>query len=140
MKTHTILLIEDDDLDKISVERSLKKIGGRYDLHTAFNGKEALELLCSAEKPLLPDVILLDLNMPKMNGLEFLKVLRSDTNLNHLKVFVMTTSAEHEERQMLQELGVSGYVIKPLSYDSNSKNPDSMDAFFQFHLRRILMD
>ena len=140
MKKHTILLVEDDELDIISVQRSLKNLGSEYELHMAYNGKEALVLLKEKNPPLDPDVILLDLNMPKMNGIEFLKILRTDNALKHLKVFIMTTSAERMDRSLTDQLGVSGYIIKPLNYTDNTKRADSMDAFVQFHLRKILAE
>ena len=67
MKKPTILLIEDDELDIISVERSLKKLESEYELHTAYNGIEALKILRDQNNKLTPDVILLDINMPRMN-------------------------------------------------------------------------
>ncbi|NUY80453.1 response regulator [Flavobacterium sp. MAH-1] len=137
MDKHTILLVEDDELDIISVERSLKKLETDYELRTAYNGIEALTALKGGLKP---DVILLDLNMPKMNGIEFLRMLRADQTLKKLKVFVMTTSSESSDRDLAEELGISGYIIKPLNYTDNSKRPDSMDAFVQFHLRKILVN
>ena len=139
MKKPTILLVEDDELDVISVERCLKKLESAYELHTAYNGIEALKIL-SGPDALVPDVILLDINMPRMNGIEFLKVLREDKKLKHLKVFIMTTSSESNDRTAAEQLGISGYIIKPLNYNDNSKRSDSMDAFVQFHLRKILFD
>lgn len=136
-KKHSILLIEDDDLDIISVQRSLKKLDAEYELTTAYNGKEAL-LKLKETGAVKPDVILLDLNMPKMNGIEFLKALRSDNDLKHLKVFIMTTSSEIVDRTITEQLGISGYIIKPLNYNDNTKRSDSMDSFVQFHLRKIL--
>lgn len=140
MKKPTILLIEDDELDVISVERSLKKLESEYVLHTAYNGIEALKILRDPELALIPDVILLDINMPRMNGIEFLKVLREDKNLKDLKVFIMTTSSEEMDRSEAEKLGIAGYIIKPLNYNDNTKRSDSMDAFVQFHLRKILFD
>lgn len=140
MKTHTILLIEDDELDVISVERSLKKLESDYELFTAYNGIEALKMLQNSQTPLIPDVILLDLNMPKMNGIEFLQILRSEPALKDLKVFIMTTSSEISDRTEAGTLGISGYIIKPLNYTDNTKRPDSMESFVQFHLRKILTD
>lgn len=140
MKKHSILLVEDDELDVISVQRSLKKLGSEYVLHTAYNGKEALTMLTEDSPVLVPDVILLDLNMPKMNGIEFLTVLRNDERLKKLRVFIMTTSTEIADRSATYKLGISGYIIKPLNYTDNSKRADSMDAFVQFHLRKILAD
>jgi CheY-like chemotaxis protein len=135
-----ILLIDDDELDVISVERTLKKLDANYKLHTAFNGKEALALLNEQSDPLEPDVILLDLNMPKMNGIEFLKIIRADPRFRETKVFIITTSSETNDRALTEKLGISGYIIKPLSYTDNTKRADSMDAFVQFHLRKILTE
>lgn len=140
MKQNTILLIEDDELDIISFERSLKKLDVECTLIVAHNGKEALQLLNDTQRPLNPDVILLDLNMPKMNGIEFLKALRNEDRFEKLNVFVMTTSSETADRKIAEELGISGYIIKPLSYTDNTKRLDSMDSFVQFHLRKILND
>jgi len=131
-------LIEDDELDIISVERTLKKLNAEYDLFIAYNGREALSMLTNSDRPVVPDVILLDLNMPKMNGLEFLRAIRNNERLSGLKVFIMTTSGEPGDRAVAEELGISGYIIKPLSYTDNSKRSDSMDSFVQFHLRKIL--
>lgn len=140
MRKPNILLIEDDELDTISVERSLKKLEIKYVLHTAYNGLEALQMLRDTENPLVPDVILLDINMPRMNGIEFLKIIRTDDTLKDLKVFIMTTSSESNDRVTAEALGISGYIIKPLNYTDNTKRPDSMDAFVQFHLRKILIN
>lgn len=138
MHKHTILLVEDDELDVISVERSLQKIDSEYNLQTAYNGIEALDMLKNTNTEALPAVILLDLNMPKMNGIEFLRIIRNDIKLKDIRVFIMTTSSESTERAEAEELGISGYIIKPLSYTDNTKRTDSMDAFVQFHLRKIL--
>ena len=142
MKKSIILLVEDDELDVISVQRSLNKIGIEYELITAYNGIEALEKLRGSKHlppaDPLPDVILLDINMPRMDGLQFLSILRSDEALKHLKVVIMTTSGEEHDRIKTETMGVSGYLIKPLNFNNNDKRPDSMDGFMQFHLRHIL--
>lgn len=137
VKRPTILLVEDDELDIISVRRSFSKLGGQYDLQIAFNGKEALGYLETLSEE-LPEVILLDLNMPRMNGIEFLTRLRQNDRFSNIKVFIMTTSNEKADRQLTEQLGISGYIIKPLSYNENTKRLDSMDSFVEFHLRKIL--
>ena len=88
----------------------------------------------------MPDVILLDINMPKMNGIEFLKTLRQVQAFDETKVFIMTTSSESSDRELTHDMGISGYIIKPLSYTDNSKRAASMDSFVQFHLRKILTE
>jgi len=72
-----------------------------------------------------PDLVLLDLNMPRMNGLEFLQIIRNRPGWRNLKVFVLTTSDEYEDKSAMRDLGVSGYIVKPLKVS----NGTSMDAF-----------
>lgn len=139
MEKKTILLVEDDQLDVISVQRSLNKLEQDYELFTAYNGIEALEILRN-DQSRIPDVILLDLNMPKMNGIEFLKAIKNDEKFKNIKVFIMTTSGEEADRRTAESLGISGYLIKPLNFNNNDKRTDSLDAFFQFHLRKIFAD
>src|SRR5690242_19475496 len=124
MKRKIILLIEDDELDVSSVERSLYKLDIDYELYTAYNGKKALTMLNGPLKEKMPDVILLDLNMPQMNGIEFLRAIRNEEGLKHIKVFIMTTSAEPKDRIATDKLGISGYIIKSLNQD-NTKKSDS---------------
>jgi CheY-like chemotaxis protein len=115
----TILLIEDDYVDVESVKRALKKIDASHVLHVAHNGADALEMLTqnngSANK-ISPDVILLDINMPKMNGLEFLRIIRNYYSLKNIKIFVITTSEEEFDKMAADGLGVDGYIIKPLDF------------------------
>src|SRR5688572_25802152 len=94
----SILLIEDDELDVISVKRTLAKLAFPHELFIASNGKEAVDFLDAKSDAELPDVLLLDLNMPKMNGIEFLQNIRSQLRYKDLKVFVMTTSNETSDR------------------------------------------
>lgn len=128
-KVANILLVEDDMLDIMQIERTLTKLNIVHKLYIAKNGQEALSLLRGdgAEKihP-LPSLIMLDINMPKMDGFEFLSILRQDQELKNIKVFIMTTSNQEEDKQVAKNLGVSGYVVKPL----NLTNPaSSMDSF-----------
>jgi CheY-like chemotaxis protein len=128
MKIAHILLVEDDQLDTMDICRSLDKTDLVYQLHTAKNGEEALNQLSrgpGSTLESLPDIILLDINMPKMNGLEFLEALRASDEWKDLKCFVITTSDDYAERDKAARLGVSGYIIKPLKLNS----PTSMDAF-----------
>jgi CheY-like chemotaxis protein len=127
-KVINILLVEDDTLDVMDAKRTLDKMGVLHIMHVAKNGKEAIEYLtkCEAENPdIRPDVILLDLNMPKMNGFEFLSVLKSEEQWKTIKVFILTTSEEREDRDAANKLGVSGFIVKPLKFN----NPSSIDSF-----------
>lgn len=123
-KIINILLVEDDQLDAIDIRRSLDKMKIFYQLHVARNGEEALEML-NGETGLHPDVALVDINMPKMNGLEFLSAIRSDERWKDLKCFIITTSNEKVDRETAAQLGISGYIIKPLKLN----NASSLDAF-----------
>ena len=116
-----ILLIEDDSVDVMNVQRAFKKNNITNPLHIAFNGVEALNMLRGANgKPKLnpmPRIILLDINMPKMNGLEFLRELRNDPELRSISVFVMTTSNDDQDKIEAYSLNVAGYILKPLSFE-----------------------
>jgi CheY-like chemotaxis protein len=127
-KVINLLLVEDDTLDVMDAKRTLDKMGVLHIMHVAKNGEEALQHLQKIDKEspeLRPDVILLDLNMPKMNGLEFLTKLRSTPEWKNIKVFVLTTSEEKEDKAETKKLGVSGYIVKPLKLN----NPSSIDSF-----------
>lgn len=120
-KLLNILLIEDDSVDVMNVQRAFKKNNITNPLHIAFNGVEALNMLRGANgKPKLnprPRIILLDINMPKMNGLEFLRELRNDPELRSISVFVMTTSNDDQDKIEAYSLNVAGYILKPLSFE-----------------------
>jgi CheY-like chemotaxis protein len=126
-----ILMVEDDYLDAMNVQRSLNKLNLTHKLHIARNGKDALDLLTGmgGEKVANPDLILLDLNMPKMSGLEFLKNLRAIDQYRRTNVFIMTTSEEESEREEAARLGISGYIIKPVTFDKFDNAHSSMDNF-----------
>ena len=111
----SVLLVEDDIVDQMTVKRAFKelKITNRFDV--AGNGLEALALLRGGAE--LPCGIILDLNMPKMNGIEFLRELRKDEKLMGLPVVVLTTSNEESGRIESISLNVAGYVIKPLDHN-----------------------
>ncbi len=110
-----ILLVEDDDIDRKTVERALREIRVTNRLVTVGNGEEALDYLRdTATEP--PGIILLDLNMPRMGGLEFLKVAKHDPALKRIPVVVLTTSADERDRVDSFNLGVAGYMLKPVDY------------------------
>ena len=111
----SILLIEDDKIEKMKVKRTMETHGLHHKIIEANNGEEALQILSGSKN--LPDIILLDLNMPKINGLEFLKILKDDTRLKYLPVIVVTTSANHKDVKQCYELGIAGYITKPLKYE-----------------------
>ncbi|MEM0997491.1 MAG: response regulator [Bacteroidota bacterium] len=113
-----ILLVEDDPVDVMNVRRAFAKARVGWPLHVATDGREALELLrgpLSSVSQNLPRIILLDINMPRMNGLEFLRELRADPTLRSISVFVLTTSNEKADLRAAYHHNVSGYILKPLS-------------------------
>jgi CheY-like chemotaxis protein len=110
-----ILLVEDDHVDAMTVKRALKEIKVLNRLDIVCNGQEALDFLRD-EKNETPGIILLDLNMPKMNGIEFLKIIKHDNDLRKIPVIVLTTSKEEQDRIESFKLGVAGYMIKPIDY------------------------
>ena len=114
-KHKPILLIEDDQVDAMIVERALKEIRVSNPLDMACNGEEALDYLRDPEKE-NPCIMLLDLNMPKMNGVEFLREVKSDDSLKKIPILVLTTSREVGDRKDTFSNGVAGYMIKPVEY------------------------
>jgi CheY-like chemotaxis protein len=110
-----VLLVEDDAVDAMTVKRAFKDLKVANPLAHAINGEEALAYLRN-ESNERPCVILLDLNMPKMNGAEFLKVAKADTNLRKIPVIVLTTSKEEYDIVRSFELSVAGYIVKPVDY------------------------
>jgi len=110
----TILVVEDDEVDVMTIKRAMKEIHVTNPVEVRWNGEEALGYL-QGEKD-LPGIILLDLNMPRMNGMEFLQHVRSDERLKRIPVVVLTTSREEQDRFSSFNLGVAGYMIKPVDY------------------------
>lgn len=111
----SILLVEDDIVDMMSVKRALKDINVTNPLYHVENGIEALEYLADKEKP-RPTIILLDLNMPKMGGIEFLSIMKKDESIRRIPVIVLTTSRAEYDKVQSYDLGVAGYMIKPVDY------------------------
>jgi CheY-like chemotaxis protein len=113
-KTLHILLVEDDEVDVMNVRRAFKN-NICNPLFVAGNGLEGLELLRNGEIPGQRRLILLDLNMPRMNGIEFLRELRADPELRAIPVVVLTTSDDERDRVEAYHLNVAGYILKPVT-------------------------
>ena len=115
-----ILLVEDDEIDVMNVKRAFKKNNVTNPLYVCNNGLEALQFLRGERDPSItenPQIILLDLNMPKMGGIEFLREIRKDEKLKKISVFIMTTSNEDKDKLDAYDLNVAGYILKPLSME-----------------------
>jgi CheY-like chemotaxis protein len=118
-----ILLIDDDYLDVESVKRVLKKLNVPHELFIAHNGVDGLAMLTgnTADRvKIVPDIIILDINMPKMNGIEFLGIIKSYYSLNSIKTFILTTSSEDYDKLASENLGVHGYILKPLNFQDKT--------------------
>lgn len=114
-----ILLVDDDEVDVMNVQRAFKKNNIVNPLYIARNGLEALQMLRGEGDVAVPAerrLILLDLNMPKMNGHEFLRELRADPELRCLTVVVLTTSDDDRDKVEAYELNVAGYILKPVTF------------------------
>lgn len=110
-----ILLVEDDEVDVMSVKRSLKDLKVSNRLDVSGNGEEALEFLNEPQND-LPCIILLDINMPKMNGIEFLRIIKQDDRFKRIPVVVLTSSREEQDKMDSFGLGIAGYMVKPSDY------------------------
>lgn len=110
-----ILFIEDDEIEVMKLNRTLNSVELKHVVHNAKDGEEALEFL--KQKDRLPELILLDLNMPRMNGIEFLSILKQDETLKYIPTVILTTSNNRKDLLECFNIGIAGYIIKPLKYD-----------------------
>ena len=124
-----ILLIEDDDVDAMTTQRALEEIKVTNKLIHKIDGEEGLEYLRD-ESNQTPCVILLDLNMPRMNGSEFLKIAKADTAIRRIPVVVLTTSDSDEGIVESYDLGVAGYIVKPVGYQQFVEAMRTIDMYW----------
>ena len=130
-----ILLVEDDEVDIMNVKRAFEKNKITNPLYIASDGLEALEMLRSQEghPPLIPAnrrLILLDLNMPRMSGIEFLQALRSDPELKRIPVVVLTTSNQDQDRMKAYQLNVAGYMLKPVLFPHFLETMETLNKYW----------
>jgi CheY-like chemotaxis protein len=125
-----ILLVEDDTVDAMTVKRALKELKAMNDVVHVTNGEEALEYL-RAENNEKPCIILLDLNMPKMNGAEFLRIVKADEELRRIPVVVLTTSKNERDIFESFDLSVAGYMIKPIDYMQFVETIRAIEAYWK---------
>lgn len=108
-----ILLIEDDRIEVIKFNRAISSEFTSFNISLASNGKEALSILQNS----IPDIILLDLNMPDTNGIDFLKSVHNNPTLKQIPIIVLTTSTNSIDIKECYRLGISGYLVKSLKYE-----------------------
>jgi CheY-like chemotaxis protein len=124
-----ILLLEDDDVDAMTIKRAMDDIKITNPLVRVSNGEEGLSYL-RAENNARPCVILLDLNMPKMNGMEFLKVIKASNGLRQIPVIVLTTSRDEQDKMGSFQLSVAGYIVKPTDYKNFVETLRALDLYW----------
>ncbi len=126
-----ILLIEDDMIEIMKLKRTISTLKLKHEIVEAHNGEEALSIL--EEKENLPDIILLDLNMPKINGIEFLGILKNDETLKYIPTIILTTSNNQKDLLECYKIGVAGYVLKPLKYEDYMTKIEKLLAYWSIN-------
>ena len=126
-----ILLIEDDTIEVMKLNRTINSLQLKHKIIEAKNGEEALKIL--EQKNSLPDIILLDLNMPKLNGIEFLRILKNDEMLKYIPTIVLTTSNNHRDVLECYKIGIAGYMIKPLKYEDYVAKIEKLLAYWSIN-------
>ena len=124
-----ILLIEDDEVDVMTVKRALRDLKVTNQLVSIGDGEEAIEYL-RTESAAKPCIILLDLNMPKMDGGEFLKALKADKALKKIPVVILTTS--NSDRDVIEsfDCGAAGYMVKSVDYEKFMETIHAIDRYW----------
>ncbi|MCP4456100.1 MAG: response regulator [Planctomycetes bacterium] len=116
LKKKSLLLIEDDTVDALAIKRAIDQTGELDELIHVVNGEEGLAYLRCQDNE-TPFLIMLDLNMPRMNGLEFLEAIKNDQMLCRIPVVVLTTSTESCDIDETFLRSVAGYMVKPIDHD-----------------------
>lgn len=123
-KQINILLIENNLIEIMKMKRTISLLELTHNITVAKNGEEALEIL--EDKSKFPDLILLDLNMPKLSGIEFLTILKGNDEIKHIPTVILTTSDNQKDLEECYSIGVSGYMLKPLKYDDYVKKIETV--------------
>lgn len=126
-----ILLIEDDTIEVMKFIKVIEKQGMKHQIIESRNGEEALEVLADTKQ--LPDIIILDLNMPKINGLEFLTVLKKDPVLKYIPAIVLTTSNNPKDILECYKIGIAGYILKPLKYEDYVLRIEKIMEYWEYN-------
>jgi CheY-like chemotaxis protein len=118
----TILIIDDDDGDVLALQRAFKNLRIDHSLDRAMDGLEALQKLRGEnnfQKITPPYLLIIDLNLPRLKGIDLIKQIRADKELNHAIIFVLTTSKREEDKIAAYDLNVAGYIVKETAGDDN---------------------
>ncbi|GAA3629392.1 response regulator [Flavivirga jejuensis] len=126
-----VLLIEDDMIEIMKFNRVVASLKLQHTIIEANNGEDALKIL--QKKDELPDIILLDLNMPKINGIEFLNILKKDNTLKYIPTIILTTSNNQNDLLECYKIGIAGYVLKPLKYDDYVSKMEKILAYWSIN-------
>ncbi|OSY87669.1 transcriptional regulator [Tenacibaculum holothuriorum] len=126
MQHLNILFIDDDEIERLKFNRICKQSDYKTTILEAENGEKALKILDKQ----LPQLIILDLNMPKMNGIEFLNILRKNERLKYIPIVILSSSNNKEDVKKCFEIGISGYLIKPLRYEDYKQTINKLLAYW----------
>ena len=139
----SVLLLEDDEIDVMNVQRAFKKTGYQHCIHVAGNGKEALDILNSQkwgpECP-VPEAILLDVNMPLMNGFEFLQEVRASSSFSFINVYMLTTSNSNMDIVRAYEQKVCGYIVKPVDFKAFTESIQILCDYWNLIQRPVIIN
>ena len=131
---HSILLVEDNPADLDLTRRAFQRHQAAYPLQEAHDGAEALEMVARLQSDEsganLPLLVLLDLRLPKVNGFEVLRQLKSNPKTCHVPVVVLTSSSDHSDIQHAYTLGANSYLIKPINYHEFSEMAATIDQYW----------
>ena len=126
-----VLLIEDDMIEIMKLNRTVSTLKLNHNIIEAKNGERAISIL--QKKDELPHIILLDLNMPKINGIEFLNIVKNDEVLRHIPTIVLTTSNNQKDLLECYKIGIAGYVLKPLKYEDYVLKIEKLLAYWSIN-------
>ena len=130
-KVLKVLLVEDNLIEIMKMKRTISFLNLKHTIYEAKNGEEALSFL--EDRTNMPDIILLDLNMPKINGIEFLKILKRDEDLKHIPTIILTTSSNQKDLLECYRTGMSGYILKPLKYEDYVKKIEVVLSYWSLN-------
>lgn len=131
-----VLLVEDNLIEIMKMKRTISLLKLKHIIYEAKNGEEALNFLEGKDN--IPDIILLDLNMPKISGIEFLKIIKANDDLKHIPTIILTTSNNQKDLLQCYRTGMSGYVLKPLKYEDYVKKIEAVLAYWSINELRKL--